>query len=74
MVGKPHGNTYGNMILKAYFVAYFSAVPCSDDDFCLPLFMITPNDFVCCTSSVRTLHLHFSGVINSPCDISAHAQ
>jgi len=29
------------------------AVPSSNDDFCLALFMIMPNDFVCCVSELE---------------------
>ena len=31
----------------------FSAVPCSNDNVCLSLFMITPGDFVCCASELE---------------------
>ena len=39
--------------LKLLFHHKCLAVPCSNDDFYLSPFMITPNDFVCCTSELE---------------------
>ena len=39
--------------LKLVFYNTLSAVPCSNDDFCLSPFMITPNDYVCCASELE---------------------
>ena len=32
---------------------YVKVVKCSNDTFCLSLFMIMPNDFVCCASELE---------------------
>ena len=43
---KPH-------LVEIAFHHILSAVPCSNDDFCLSQFVITPNYFVCCASELE---------------------
>ena len=35
-----------------------STVPCSNDDFCMSQFMITPNEFACCASELAVSRIY----------------